>query len=255
MAGLHFFNPAPVMRLVEVVSTPATDPAVTDALMTLMERWDREPVHCADSPGFIVNRVNRAFTLEPLAALEAGEAEAAVIDRAARAAGYPMGPFELIDLIGLDVNLAVSTALFEAAVAAGDPLAERFRPSALLARLVAAGRLGRKTGGGFRGAGSEVEPPSGAGGPAVATILERMELAIIDEAYRVLGEGVADARDIDLAMRLGAGHPLGPFERVDRSGGPAAILTRLTDLADHGPRFVPAPALIAAAARDSSPTT
>ena len=149
VAGLHFFNPAPLMRLVEVVGTPATSEATIGRLEALMQQWGRTSVRSADAPGFIVNRVNRAFTLEPLAALEADEATIEAIDLAARTAGYPMGPFELMDLIGLDVNLAVSAALHAAALAAGDPLADRFRPSALQARFVAAGRLGRKTGSGF----------------------------------------------------------------------------------------------------------
>jgi 3-hydroxybutyryl-CoA dehydrogenase len=252
VAGLHFFNPAPLMRLVEVVATPATDPEVTDALAMLMTAWDRTPVRSADAPGFIVNRVNRPFTLEPLAALEAGEVMVAAVDRAARAASYPMGPFELIDLIGLDVNLAVTTALYDAAIAADDPLAERFRPSALLARMVASGRLGRKSGGGF-GAGSattgtralaadgDLDAPLD---PEAVDVIDRTTLAIIDEAYRALGDGVADVPDIDVALRLGAGHPLGPFERADRLGGAVAVLARLEALRDRGPRFVPAPVLL-----------
>ncbi len=207
--GLHFFNPAPVMPLVEVVIAPGTAPDVADRAVALMEAWGKVAIRCTDTPGFIVNRVNRPFTLEPLAALEAGEASAAAIDRAARHAGYPMGPFELLDLIGLDVNLAVSTAIHEAAVAAGDPLAPRFRPSGLQAELVRAGRLGRKSGGGFL----DLEPAMTAGtgpdlapDPAATAVIERTTIAIVDEAYRALGDGVATAADIDLALRLGAGH-------------------------------------------------
>ena len=247
--GLHFFNPAPVMPLVEVVIAPGTAPDVADRAVALMEAWGKVAIRCTDTPGFIVNRVNRPFTLEPLAALEAGEASAAAIDRAARHDGYPMGPFELLDLIGLDVNLAVSTAIHEAAVAAGDPLAARFRPSGLQAELVRAGRLGRKSGGGFlalepamkEGVGPDLAPD-----PAATAVIERTTIAIVDEAYRALGDGVATAADIDLALRLGAGHPIGPFERVDQMGGPPIVLERLRRLADRGPRFAPAPALLAA---------
>ena len=256
VAGLHFFNPAPVMRLVEVVGAPGTSTGVLDRLVLLMEGWGRTPVRSADAPGFIVNRVNRGFTLEPLAALEAGEASVAAIDRAARDEGYPMGPFELMDLIGLDVNLAVSTALHVAAVAAGDPWAERFRPSTLQAELVRAGRLGRKTGGGFyaRPAAADslaltaTEASAVAPAPAAAAVIERTGLAIVVEAYRALGDGIAAASDIDLALRLGAGHPIGPFERVAALGGALAVLDRLDRMSALGPRFVPAPALIAAAA-------
>jgi 3-hydroxybutyryl-CoA dehydrogenase len=251
VAGLHFFNPAPVMTLVEVVSTPATDPSTTEVLAALMLRWGRVPVRSADSPGFIVNRVNRPFTLEALAELEAGGSTADAVDRAFRAAGYPMGPFELMDLIGLDVNLAVARALHAAALAADDPLADRFKPSALQERLVAAGRLGRKTGAGFYEGG---RPDLGAADApadrddAASAVVERVELAIIDEAYRALGEGVATEADIDTALRLGAGHPIGPFERAARMGGPNAVLERLTPLAGCGPRFVPAPPLLASTA-------
>jgi 3-hydroxybutyryl-CoA dehydrogenase len=248
--GLHFFNPAPVMPLVEVVVALRTAPDVADRALALMEAWGKVAIRCTDTPGFIVNRVNRPFTLEPLAALEAGEASAAAIDRAARHAGYPMGPFELLDLIGLDVNLAVSTAIHDAAVAAGDPLAPRFRPSSLQAELVRAGRLGRKSGGGFLAlepAMKEGTGPDPAPDHAATAVIERTTIAIVDEAYRALGDGVATAADIDLALRLGAGHPIGPFERVDRMGGPAIVLERLRGLADRGPRFTPAPALLATA--------
>ncbi len=250
VAGLHFFNPAPLMLLVEVIGAPDTSGSTMARLDTLMRQWGRTPVRSADAPGFIVNRVNRAFTLEPLAALEADETTVEAIDGATRNAGYPMGPFELMDLIGLDVNLAVSTALHAAALAAGDPLADRFRPSALQARLVAGGRLGRKSGSGFY----PIDPATAAAAdePAVdaaTLVVERMQIAIVNEAYRAFGDGVATASDIDLALRLGASHPVGPFERTSLMGGPAIVLDRLHLLADHGPRFAPAPALLEAERR------
>ncbi len=147
--GLHFFNPAPVMPLVEVVVAPSTDPAVAERATRLMIAWGKVTVRCADTPGFIVNRVNRPFTLEALAMLAAGDGSVASIDEAVRAGGYPMGPFELMDLVGIDINLAAAMGIFERARSAGDRLAERFRPSPIQERLVAAGRLGRKTGEGF----------------------------------------------------------------------------------------------------------
>ena len=109
-----------------------------------MESLGKKPVVCADSPGFIVNRVNRPFTLEALRMLEAGEAGVEQIDRAVQSAGYPMGPFALMDLVGIDVNLAVATALWEASTRRSD--SDRRRSSETL---VMAGRLGRKTGEGF----------------------------------------------------------------------------------------------------------
>jgi 3-hydroxybutyryl-CoA dehydrogenase len=248
--GLHFFNPAPVMRLVEIVTTGLTEPAVAEMAVGLMARWGRTPVRSTDAPGFIVNRVNRPFTLEPLDALASGGTTVAAVDHAMRAAGYPMGPFELMDLIGLDVNLAVTRVLFGAALEAGDPLADRFRPSPIQERPVAEGHLGRKGGGGFYPSGRVVGGEATPGiDPLAAALPERVGLATINEAYRVVGDGVATAADVDLALRLGAGHPLGPFERVARLGGPGAILARLRGPGHDGPRFVPAPALVAASDR------
>jgi 3-hydroxybutyryl-CoA dehydrogenase len=268
--GLHFFNPAPVMPLVEVVVAPSTDPAVAERATVLMVAWGKVPVRCADTPGFIVNRVNRPFTLEALAILAAGDGTVESIDGAVRDGGYPMGPFELMDLVGIDINLAAAMGIFEGARSAGDPLAERFRPSPLQERLVAAGRLGRKTGEGFyRYApdGQAIGPASGisprrAPSPTateptstplpeplsspVSAIAERISIAIVNEAYRALGAGVATVADIDLALRLGAGHPVGPFERANGLGGPAGVLDGLWRYALDGPRFEPAPALVAA---------
>ena len=144
VVGLHFFNPAPLMRLVEVVAGAQTHGSAVDAAMRFAEGLGKDPVPCRDAPGFIVNRVNRPFTLEALRMLEAGEADVAAIDAALVAGGYPMGPFALIDLVGLDVNLAVARTLYD-----GFDGAERFRPSALQERMVEAGTLGRKTGQGF----------------------------------------------------------------------------------------------------------
>ena len=109
--GLHFFNPAPLMPLVEVVRGAQTDDDAVARAVALMERWGKTPVVADDAPGFIVNRVNRPFTLEALAMLEAGEASIQEIDAAVRSAGYPMGPFELMDLTGVDVTLAATRAI------------------------------------------------------------------------------------------------------------------------------------------------
>jgi 3-hydroxybutyryl-CoA dehydrogenase len=240
VVGLHFFNPAPVMPLVEVVAPPGADQAVVVRAAALVQSWGKTAVLTADRPGFIVNRVNRAFTLEALAMVERGEADVASVDAAMRARGYPMGPFELMDLIGIDVNLAVARALWEAF---GRP--DRFRPSAIQERLVEGGRLGRKSGTGFyryeNGARGEPVEAATAASPSSSVVADeiarRIELAIIGEAYRALSEGVATEPDIDLALRLGAGHPLGPFERVRAMGGPVAVRDALVALERHGERF------------------
>jgi 3-hydroxybutyryl-CoA dehydrogenase len=241
--GLHFFNPAPVLRLVEVVSGPATSPAVAARATVLVASWGREPVACVDSPGFIVNRVNRPFTLEALAALERAEAGVEAIDAAVRAAGYPMGPFELMDLVGIDVNLAAARGIYEGFGQAG-----RFRPSPIQELLVDEGRLGRKSGRGFytydNGVKGEPVPGPGDGSGAADDVAGRIELAILAEAWRALGDGIANEHDIDTAMRLGAGHRVGPFDRTAELGGPAALVAALDAIPLPGPRFEMPPLLL-----------
>jgi len=244
--GLHFFNPAPLMPLVEVVRGPETDADSVKRAVALMERWGKSPAVAEDAPGFIVNRVNRPFTLEALAMVEAREATILEIDAALRSAGYPMGPFELMDLTGIDVTLAATRGIHQGFVARNDPLADRFLPSAMQERLVEEGRLGRKAGAGFYTYDAGVAEKSAAETPDPATrdrIVQRIELAIVNEAYRARDEGVAGEDDIDRALRLGAGHPAGPFERWTERGGPATIRDRLLAYADLGPRFLPAPGL------------
>ena len=217
IVGLHFFNPAPVMKLVEVVAGARTDPAVADRAAELVSSWDRTPVRSADSPGFIVNRVNRPYTIEAFRMLEAGEAAIEAIDDAMREDGYPMGPFELIDLAGVDVNLAAARGVWEGL---GRP--ERLRPSVIQERLVAERRLGRKTGEGFycyeAGRRGSVAAPFGEahGDLSRESIRGRILAAIDAEARFAADEDVATEADIDLALRLGAGHPMGPFERANR---------------------------------------
>ncbi len=144
VVGLHFFNPAPVMALVEVVAGPLSAPGLVEAAAALVEGWGRTPVRCTDRPGFVVNRVNRPFTIQALRLVESGATDVTTIDAAITAAGFPMGPFELMDLVGIDVNLAAATGIW-----GGFDRAPRFRPSPIQEALVAAGRLGRKAGEGF----------------------------------------------------------------------------------------------------------
>jgi 3-hydroxybutyryl-CoA dehydrogenase len=216
--GLHFFNPAPVMRLVEVVPGPATDPSVVERATALVESWGRTAVRSADTPGFIVNRVNRPFTIEALRLLEEGAAGVEAIDAAMRDAGFPLGPFELMDLTGIDVTTAAATAIWD-----GLDRPDRLKPSPIQADLIAAGTLGRKTGEGFyrypdgRRGGVASRFAIVAPGIAAAAIRERILGAVHDEAERAVVAGVADAAAIDLALRLGAGHPEGPFERATGS--------------------------------------
>ena len=155
VCGLHFFNPAQLMPLVEVVAGAATDPGLIDRMLTLMTSWGKTAVRVRSTPGFIVNRVARSFYLEPMRALQEGLADAATIDAIMRECGrFPMGPFELTDIIGQDVNFAVTRSLHEAFF--GDA---RFAPSLVQQALVEAGQFGRKTGRGFYEYGPKASRP------------------------------------------------------------------------------------------------
>lgn len=154
VVGMHFFNPAPLMELVEVVSGLATDRSCAETVFATAAAWGKTPVHVKSSPGFIVNRVARPFYLEALRMLQERVATPATIDSVMReSGGFRMGPFELMDLIGNDVNFAVSKSLFEAFF-----YEPRFRPSLLQQDLVEAGRLGRKTGRGWYEYGENSQP-------------------------------------------------------------------------------------------------
>lgn len=144
ICGLHFFNPAQVMKLVEVVYTPWTSEAVLQAASAVVEQMGKTAVICKDAPGFIVNRVARHYYLEPLRIAARGTMDFALLDQVMENAGFRMGPFKLMDLIGNDINLAVTKSLYDAC---GKP--ERFRPSPLQEDKVAKGSLGRKTGEGY----------------------------------------------------------------------------------------------------------
>ena len=221
--GLHFFNPAPLLRLVEVVAGARTDPSVLARATSIVTAWGKTPVRSADSPGFIVNRVNRPFTIEALRMVDGGDARVGEIDAAMRADGFPMGPFELMDLVGLDVNLAAATGVWEGL---GRP--ERLRPSPIQAWLVEHKRLGRKAGVGFYryDAGPDPVPdplpldlaPRVHDRRAIAPsdIVWRIRSAIGAEAVLARDSGVASAADIDTALWLGAAHPEGPFAWLQR---------------------------------------
>ena len=213
VAGMHFFNPVPLMALVEVIPGPMTDAAVTDALTDLARRLGKTPVLAADTPGFIVNRIQRALYLEALRMFEAGDASIPEVDDAIRDAGFRLGPFELADVVGTDVNLAAGEAIWD-----GFDRHPRFRPAEVQRRVVAAGRLGRKSSAGYydydanggRGA-PWTELVTSTGGLAAETIQRRIIAGIVNEAASALADGVASADDIDTAMRLASNWPRGPI--------------------------------------------
>jgi 3-hydroxybutyryl-CoA dehydrogenase len=142
--GLHFFNPAPVMKLVEVIQGAATSTETMSLLSDFSKKVGKQPVVVQDSPGFIVNRVARHFYVESLKVLEEGVADFKTIDALMRSAGFKMGPFELMDLIGVDTNLSVTTSMYQAF-----NQDSKFRPSRIQQQKVNAGHHGRKTGKGF----------------------------------------------------------------------------------------------------------
>lgn len=143
-AGMHFFNPAPAMKLVEIISTRYTAGTTLDFLMSVVNKAGKTAIRCKDAPGFIVNRVARPYYLEALRLAETGLVEHETTDLLMEASGFKMGPFRLMDLIGNDINYSVSKVIYEAL---GSPA--RLRPSAIQQQKITAGALGRKTGKGY----------------------------------------------------------------------------------------------------------
>lgn len=144
VVGMHFFNPAPLMKLVEVIATTKTSPAIIEQTIAVTKQMQKTPVLCKDAPGFIVNRVARHYYLEAMRFVEKEQTEIATIDQLMEASGFKMGPFKLMDLIGMDINYGVSNIVWEAL---GKP--SRLTPSPVQRAKVEAGELGRKTGKGF----------------------------------------------------------------------------------------------------------
>ncbi|MDQ3571371.1 MAG: 3-hydroxyacyl-CoA dehydrogenase NAD-binding domain-containing protein [Actinomycetota bacterium] len=228
VCGMHFFNPPPLMRLVEIVAGKSTDELTLAAAASVARSMGRQPVRAKDSPGFIVNRCNRPFTLEALRMLGEGVADVAQIDGATRdLGGYRMGPFELIDLIGVDVNLEVARSFYSQRP---EP---RWEPHPIQEQMVTEGRLGRKSGAGFYSYvdGRQVSPDRGRGGEHAdpQAILTRIIAQLVNEASFAVEEGVGSRGDIDTAMRLGLNHPKGPFEWLAELGA-ERIVTTLDEL-------------------------
>ena len=239
--GLHFFNPAPLLPLVEVVPGLVTEDAVVEAKMALMREWGKTPVKCKDTPGFIVNRVARPFYGESIRIYEEGLGEMAEIDEAMRSiGGFRMGPFELMDLIGNDINFTVTKTVWEAFFY--DP---RYRPSFTQQRQVESGRLGRKTGRGYFTYGDAVAAPSVELDPVKGRkIVDRVVTMLINEAADALYWNVASAMDIDLAMTKGVNYPKGLLAWGDEIGV-SECLARIEKLhAEFGDdRYRPSPLL------------
>jgi len=216
--GMHFFNPATLMRLVEVIPHPGTSEPARKAVLELARRLGKTAVVSADAPGFIANRLVRPFYLRPLEMAARGDAAPGVLDEVFRRRGFRMGPFQLMDLIGLDVNLAITRVLHRG-------LGERFRPSSLQESLVARGALGRKSGAGFYLYGPDGKasgenpmlkelgvPPRPRVWVDTEVLFRQVILDVATEAGRLVEEKVATQEDIETAMRLGLHWPKGPLE-------------------------------------------
>jgi 3-hydroxybutyryl-CoA dehydrogenase len=228
VVGMHFFNPAPVMRLVEVVAALQSSPETLEVARATGRAMGKRTIDAADVTGFLVNRCNRPFGLEALKLLSEQVADVATIDAIVRGAGFRMGPFELQDLVGIDVGYEISLSFHDQSF--GEP---RWRPSPLSARMVAAGRLGRKSGRGWyehpRDPARDPEPPAAGGGDGRLVAISG-EIPVADELRALAAQVGFDARGQDdtagevpwLALDCGA-DPDAPLTRT-RPPGPAAIL-------------------------------
>ena len=226
--GIHFFNPAPVMKLVEIIPGIATDAEITKQASNMINSWNKTTVLAKDTPGFIVNRVARPFYGEALRIYEEGIADHATIDWAMKKlGGFKMGPFELMDLIGHDVNYAVTESVFKDFYY--DP---RFKPSFTQKRLVEAGRLGKKSGIGFydyRKGANNTDPIQDK--QLGTEILNRILAMLINEAADAVFMKIATVEDVDLAMKYGVNYPRGLLEWADEIGIDT-ILNRMEELQD-----------------------
>jgi 3-hydroxybutyryl-CoA dehydrogenase len=266
VVGMHFFNPPALMKLVEVVAGEKSAEWALAAATEVARAMGRTAIRAKDSPGFVANRLARPFSLESLRMLEDGVADVATIDRVVRlGGGFRMGPFELLDLIGLDVNLTIARSFF---AQGGEP--DRWRPSPIQERLVAEGKLGRKSGEGYYSydAGNSTATSSRMAGqsrgdidrgpatvptldphalaaidPAGPEILPRLVAQIANEAAFALEEEIASPADMDTAMELGFNWPTGPIALTELIGTPPAV-ELLEDLErEKGPAYAPAPLL------------
>jgi 3-hydroxybutyryl-CoA dehydrogenase len=224
--GIHFFNPAPLMQLVEVIPAVQTRAGLAEEVKALVASWNKRPVLAQDTPGFIVNRVARPFYGEAIRILEEGIADAATIDWAMTdLGGFRMGPFALMDFIGHDVNYRVTESVFKSFFY--DP---RYRPSFTQKRLFEAGYLGRKTGRGFYDYAPGAVPPSPTKEESLGySILNRVLAMLINEAADALYLRVASAEDLELAMTTGVNYPKGLLAWADELT-PLQVLATLDSL-------------------------
>lgn len=211
--GIHFFNPAPLMQLVEVIPAIQTSQEVVEQTVQTITDWKKVVAIAKDTPGFIVNRVARPFYSEALRIYEEGKADFATIDWAMKTiGGFRMGPFELMDFIGNDVNYTVTETVFTAFYF--DP---RYKPSFTQKRLSEAGFFGRKSGRGFYNYNSELPVPT-EDNQLAQYIVDRILVMLINEAAEAYFLNIASAKDIDNAMTKGVNYPKGLLAWADEKG-------------------------------------
>jgi len=228
--GVHFFNPAPIMKLVEIVPALQTDPSLVEQTKKIIDSWGKITVVAKDTPGFIVNKVARPFYSEAIKMLEEGVANENEIDTVlTQKGGFRMGPFTLTDLIGHDVNYKVTETVWKSFYY--DP---RYKPSFTQKRLVEANWLGRKTGHGFYTYPIENNETSlvSIAEETQDEILNRVLFMLINEAADTLFLNIASAADIDKAMKFGVNYPKGPLEWADEIGIKNCV-EYLDDLYEH----------------------
>ncbi|MDA9774029.1 3-hydroxyacyl-CoA dehydrogenase NAD-binding domain-containing protein [Saprospiraceae bacterium] len=214
MIGIHFFNPVPLMKLVEIIPAMQTDPKYVDTCSSMIDAWMKYPVKAKDTPGFIVNKVARPFYSEALRIYEEGIANFSEIDQAmTEIGGFRMGPFTLMDYIGNDVNYAVTESVFKAFYY--DP---RYKPSFTQKRLTEAGWLGRKSGKGYYDYEDGKQVTNAVDSPKKLEIFERILVMLINEAADTLQMGIASLKDIDIAVTKGVNYPKGLFTWADEIG-------------------------------------
>lgn len=213
--GVHFFNPAPLMPLVELIPAVQTSAPTLEQSRALIDGWKKVTVVAKDTPGFIVNRVARPFYGEALRLVEEGFADFATIDWAMKdLGGFRMGPFELMDLIGNDVNYAVTEQVFTAFYF--DP---RYRPSFIQKRQVEAGWLGRKSGRGYYRYDEHAPLVTPKRDKVLGQqILQRILAMLINEAADAVHYNIASVEDVDLAMTKGVNYPKGLLQWADERG-------------------------------------
>lgn len=233
--GIHFFNPAPLMALVEIIPALQTDETIVSGIKQLIADWKKQPVLAKDTPGFIVNRVARPFYGEAIKMMEEGMADMATIDWAMTTiGGFKMGPFTLMDYIGHDVNYVVTETVYQSFF-----YDNRYKPSFAQKRLLEANWLGRKSGRGFYNYASGAEQPAPTANLELGNqIVERVLLMLINEAVDALYLNVASKEDIDLAMTKGVNYPKGLLAWAEEMGI-AIVLERLDELfnAYHDERY------------------